>query len=43
VATQRTGHVSGDDALGEPEVGWEQRLETLEARIERLEAALEGL
>jgi hypothetical protein len=35
-------HVGGDQALG-PGVGWEQRLETLETRIEHLEGALEGL
>ena len=28
---------------GSPEAGWEQRLETLAARVEHLEAQLEGL
>jgi uncharacterized coiled-coil protein SlyX len=40
--TQRTVHAGGDQALG-PRVGWERRLEALEARIEHLEGALEGL
>jgi hypothetical protein len=40
--TQRTGHVGGQQAR-RPAVGREQRLETLEARIEHLEGALEGL
>jgi hypothetical protein len=40
--TQRTAHVGGGQAPG-PGVGWERRLETLEARIEHLEGALEGL
>jgi hypothetical protein len=37
--SQRTAHVGG----GRPGVGWERRLETLEARIDHLEGALEGL
>jgi uncharacterized coiled-coil protein SlyX len=40
--TQRTAHAGGDQAL-QPRVGPERRLETLEARIEHLEVALEGL
>jgi uncharacterized coiled-coil protein SlyX len=40
--TQRTAHVGGDQAL-RARVGPERRLETLEARIEHLEVALEGL
>ena len=39
---QRTAHVGGDQAL-RPAVGRERLLETLEARIEHLEGALEGL
>jgi hypothetical protein len=40
--TQRTTHVGGDQALRRA-VGRKGRLETLEARIEHLEGALEGL
>jgi uncharacterized coiled-coil protein SlyX len=40
--TQRTADAGGDQALGAG-VGWERRLEALEARIEHLEGALEGL
>jgi uncharacterized coiled-coil protein SlyX len=40
--TQRTAHVGGDQAL-QPRVGPERRLKALEARIEHLEGALEGL
>jgi uncharacterized coiled-coil protein SlyX len=40
--TQHTAHVGGDRGL-RPGVGRERRLETLEARIEHLEGALEGL
>jgi uncharacterized coiled-coil protein SlyX len=43
MTTESTGHAGGDQAPGSPEVGWEQRLETLEARMEHLEGALEGL
>jgi uncharacterized coiled-coil protein SlyX len=42
MSTQRTAHVGGDQAL-QPRVGPERRLEKLEARIEHLEVALEGL
>jgi len=34
--------VGGEQALA-PGVGWQQRLETLEARVEHLEGELEGL
>jgi hypothetical protein len=40
--TQRTANV-GDDQRLRPGVGWKRRLEALEARIEHLEGALEGL
>ena len=39
--SQRTG-VGGEQALA-PGVAWEQRMETLEARIAHLEGELEGL
>ena len=39
---QRTAPVCGDQSL-RPAVGRERRLQTLEARIEHLEGALEGL
>ena len=39
---QRTARAGGDQALM-PGVGWERCLEALEARIEHLEGALEGL
>ena len=37
---RRGGRRSSDRS---PEVGWEQRVETLEARVQHLEAELEGL
>jgi hypothetical protein len=37
---RRSGARSGS---GSPDAGWEQRLETLAARVEHLEAELEGL
>jgi hypothetical protein len=48
VATQRTGHVGGDQVTRSAvtrsaDVVWEQRLDALEARIEHLEGELEGL
>ena len=43
MATQGTGHAGDDRTPGAPDAGWEQRLETLEARMEHLERALEGL
>jgi uncharacterized coiled-coil protein SlyX len=43
VATQRTGHVGGDQVTRSADVVRDQRLDTLEARIEHLEGALEGL
>ena len=43
MTTESTGHAGGDQAPGSPELGWEQRLEKLEARMEHLEGALEGL
>ena len=43
MATQRTGHVGGDQATRSADVVWEQRLNALRARIEHLEGALEGL
>jgi uncharacterized coiled-coil protein SlyX len=43
MATQRTRHGGGDQAPGAPDVRWEHRLETLEARMEHLEKELEGL
>jgi uncharacterized coiled-coil protein SlyX len=39
--TQRTGH--GAPSWRSPDVDSEQRLQTLEARVERLEKELEGL
>ena len=39
--TQRTGH--GAPRPRSPDVGSEQRLQTLQARVERLETELEGL
>jgi hypothetical protein len=39
--TQRTGH--GAPRPRSPEVGAEQRLQTLQARVERMEMELEGL
>ena len=39
--TQRTGH--GAPNPQSPEVGAEQRLQTLQARVQRLEKELEGL
>ena len=43
MATERTGRVGGDQVTRSADVVWEQRLDTLEARIEHLEGALEGL
>ena len=43
MTTQRTGHVGGDHVTRSADVVWEQRLDALEARIEHLEGALEGL
>jgi uncharacterized coiled-coil protein SlyX len=43
VATQSTAHAGDDRTPGSPDAGWEHRLETLEARMEHLERALEGL
>jgi len=47
MATQLTGREAPNPASPEPKVatiaGWEHRLETLDARVERLEKALEGL
>jgi uncharacterized coiled-coil protein SlyX len=43
VATQGTGHAGDDRTPGSPDAGWEHRLEKLEARMEHLERALEGL
>jgi hypothetical protein len=43
MATQRARDVGGDRASGSPDAGWDQRWETLEARIEHLERQLEGL
>jgi hypothetical protein len=44
MTTQRTrGKTPGGQPLtARPEVGWERRIATLEARVEHLEAALEG-
>ena len=42
MATQNTGHAGDDRIPGSPDAGWEHRLETLEARMEHLEMALEG-
>ena len=35
--------MGGDQATGQLEVGWKQRVATLEARMQHLEAELEGL
>ena len=43
MAIQRTGHVGGGQVTRSADVVWEQRLDALEARIEHLEGALEGL
>ncbi len=43
MATERTGAVGGDAAARSPDVGRDQRLEAIEARLEHLEKALEGL
>jgi hypothetical protein len=40
---QRTANVGDDDQRLRPGVAWKRRLEALEARIEHLEGALEGL
>ena len=43
MTTERTGHVGGGQVTRSAEVVWEQRLDALDARIEHLERALEGL
>jgi len=43
MATHRERDAGGERAPGSSDAGWERRLETLEARIEHLEGALEGL
>ena len=43
MATQRERDVGGDRDPGSPDAGWQQRLQTLEARMEHLERELEGL
>jgi hypothetical protein len=43
VATQATAHAGDARIPGSPDAGWEHWLETLEARMEHLERALEGL
>ena len=43
MATQGTGHAGDDRTPGSPAAGWEHGLQTLEARMEHLERALEGL
>ena len=44
MTTQRTGGKTrnGQPVQARPEVSWERRITTLEARVEHLEAALEG-
>ena len=43
MATQGTGHAGDDRTPGSPAAGWEHGLQTLEARMEHPERALEGL
>ena len=43
MATQGTAPAGDYRTPGSPDAGWEHRLETLEARLEHLERALEGL
>lgn len=43
MATERTGDVGGGSAPRSPDVDHDQRLEAIEARMEHLEKAFEGL
>ena len=43
MATHGTAHPGDDRAPGSPDAGWEHRLQTLEARMEHPQSALEGL
>jgi hypothetical protein len=43
MATERTGDSGGSSAPGSPTVDQDRRLQAMEARIEHLEKALEGL